>query len=188
MDACSRNDYTSVVGKPRFDPEQLDDHDPFEIDTQAVHLFKHPHLGIDEVLDVWNSDPVLPSQPTRALADVRRSRRTSARRPNRPVEDRQAAQMPTHRLLRGLPTTGQPIQERPMTNTDMTPDEEYDYYARPENQVPQGPPVRRRARMSDPIPVRLPPELLERVRRAAEDDDRSISAWIRRAVEHELAN
>ncbi len=75
-----------------------------------------------------------------------------------------------------------------MTNTDMTPDEEYDYYARPENQVPQGPPVRRRARMSDPIPVRLPPELLERVRKAAEDDDRSISAWIRRAVEHELAN
>ena len=75
-----------------------------------------------------------------------------------------------------------------MTNTDMTPDEEYDYYARPENQVPQGPPVRRRARMSEPIPVRLPPELLERVRKAAEDDDRSISAWIRRAVEHELAN
>ena len=74
-----------------------------------------------------------------------------------------------------------------MTNPDMTPDEEYDYYARPENQVPQGPPVRRRARMSDPIPVRLPPELLERVRKAAEDDDRSMSAWIRRAIEHELA-
>ena len=74
-----------------------------------------------------------------------------------------------------------------MTNTEMTPDQEYQFYARPENQVPQGPPVRRRARVSDPIPVRLPPELLERVRKAAEDDDRSISAWIRRAVEHELA-
>ncbi|MBO0884507.1 MAG: CopG family transcriptional regulator [Mycobacterium sp.] len=75
-----------------------------------------------------------------------------------------------------------------MTNTDMTPDQEYEFYARPENQEPQGPPVRRRGRMSVPIPVRLPPELLERVRKAAEDDDRSISAWIRRAVEHELAN
>lgn len=75
-----------------------------------------------------------------------------------------------------------------MTNTNMTSEEEYEHYARPENQVPEGPPVRRRARMFDPIPVRLPPELLERVRKAAEDDDRSISAWIRRAVEHELAN
>jgi hypothetical protein len=68
----------------------------------------------------------------------------------------------------------------------MTPEQEYEFYARPENQEPQGPPVRRRGRMSAPVPVRLPPELLERVRKAAEDDDRSISAWIRRAVEHEL--
>lgn len=73
-----------------------------------------------------------------------------------------------------------------MTNTEMTPDQEYEFYARPENQEPQGPPIRRR--VSVPVPVRLPPELLERVRKAAEDDDRSISAWIRRAVEHELAN
>ncbi|MEB3067718.1 ribbon-helix-helix domain-containing protein [[Mycobacterium] vasticus] len=75
-----------------------------------------------------------------------------------------------------------------MTNTDMTPDQEYEYYARPENQQPQGAPIRRPGRMSDPIPVRLPPELLERVRKAADDDDRSISAWIRRAVEHELSS
>ncbi|WP_235681685.1 ribbon-helix-helix protein, CopG family [Mycobacteroides abscessus] len=34
----------------------------------------------------------------------------------------------------------------------------------------------------------MPPELLERVRAAADADDRSISAWIRRAVEHELAS
>jgi len=70
---------------------------------------------------------------------------------------------------------------------DMTPDQEYEFYAHPENQEPQGPPVRRRGRMSAPIPVRLPPELLARVRKAAENDDRSISAWIRRAVEHELS-
>ncbi|MBE5507596.1 hypothetical protein E3G54_004931, partial [Mycobacteroides abscessus] len=38
-------------------------------------------------------------------------------------------------------------------NTDMTPDQEYEFYARPENQEPQGPAVRRRARLSDPVPV-----------------------------------
>ena len=71
-------------------------------------------------------------------------------------------------------------------NTKMTPDEEYEFYARPENQEPQGPPRRRRVRLSAPVPVRFPPELWEEVRRAADADDRSVSAWIRRAVEHEL--
>lgn len=33
----------------------------------------------------------------------------------------------------------------------------------------------------------LPADLLEEVKRAAEADDRSVSAWIRRAVEHELS-
>ena len=36
------------------------------------------------------------------------------------------------------------------------------------------------------MPVRFPPELLELVRRAADADDRSLSSWIRLAVEHEL--
>lgn len=72
-------------------------------------------------------------------------------------------------------------------NTPVTPEEEYEYYARPENQQPQGPPRRRRpARLSEMVPVRFPPELLDEVRRAAEADDRSLSSWIRRAVEHEL--
>jgi predicted HicB family RNase H-like nuclease len=69
--------------------------------------------------------------------------------------------------------------------TPMTPDQEYDFYAKPDNQAPTGPP-RRRARMSDPIPVRFPDALLERVRERAHADDRSVSSWIRRAVEHEL--
>ena len=72
-----------------------------------------------------------------------------------------------------------------MTNTTMTPDEEYDFYAQPENQQPQGPPRRRGARLTAPIPVRFSPELLEEIRRRAAEDDRSVSSWIRRAVEHE---
>lgn len=73
-----------------------------------------------------------------------------------------------------------------MTKPPMTPDEEHDFYAQPENQEPQGPPLRRRARLSDAIPVRFPPELVEEIRRRATADDRSVSSWIRRAVEHEL--
>ena len=72
-------------------------------------------------------------------------------------------------------------------NTPMTPDEEYAFYARPENQERQGPARRRNgARLSAPVPVRFPPDLLEQVRRAADADDRSLSSWIRQAVEHEL--
>ena len=73
-----------------------------------------------------------------------------------------------------------------MRDTPMTPDEEYEFYAQPENQEPQGPARRRTARLSTIVPVRFPPELLAEVRRRADADDRSLSSWIRRAVEHEL--
>lgn len=72
--------------------------------------------------------------------------------------------------------------------TEMTPDDEYEFYAKAENQVPQGAPRRRGARLTSPIPVRFPPELLEEVKRRAQADDRSVSSWIRRAVEHELGH
>ena len=72
-----------------------------------------------------------------------------------------------------------------MTTQKMNPDEDYEFYARPENQVPQGPP-RRRSRMTEPFPVRLPRAALDEVRRRADADNRSVSSWIRRAVEHEL--
>ena len=42
----------------RFDLDLLDEQDPFEIDSQAAHLFKHPHLGIDDITDVWTSGPL----------------------------------------------------------------------------------------------------------------------------------
>ncbi|MHB2024893.1 MAG: hypothetical protein ACYCO3_16495 [Mycobacteriales bacterium] len=48
----------------RFDPDLLDDEDPFEIDAQAAHLFKHPYLGIDDIADVWTNDPLFyPAKP-----------------------------------------------------------------------------------------------------------------------------
>ncbi|WP_134773440.1 YlcI/YnfO family protein [Ornithinimicrobium flavum] len=69
----------------------------------------------------------------------------------------------------------------------MTPEQEYHFYADPRNQEPQGPPRRRKRPLSTPVPVRFPADLLEEVKRAAAADDRSVSAWIRRAVEHELS-
>ena len=68
----------------------------------------------------------------------------------------------------------------------MTPEQEYDFYAQPENQEPQGPPRRRSKRLTTPVPVRFSPELLDEVKKRAAADDRSVSAWIRRAVEHEI--
>lgn len=72
----------------------------------------------------------------------------------------------------------------------MTPEQEHAFYADSDNQIPQGPPVRRRPRsgqLSTPVPVRLPEDVLIQVRERAAADDRSLSQWIRRAVEHELA-
>lgn len=74
-----------------------------------------------------------------------------------------------------------------MTTEPMNPDEEYEFYCRIENQEPQDEPRRRSRRLTAPIPVRFSPELLEEIKRRAAADDRSVSAWIRRAVEHELS-
>ncbi len=41
-----------------LDIDLLDDDDPFEIDAQAAHLFKHAPLGIAEVYEVWRSEPL----------------------------------------------------------------------------------------------------------------------------------
>lgn len=74
-----------------------------------------------------------------------------------------------------------------MTKPAMTPDEEFEFYADPENQTPAGPGRRRRGRLTEVVPVRFEPDTLEQVRRRAEAEDRSVSNWIRRAVDHELS-
>jgi hypothetical protein len=72
-------------------------------------------------------------------------------------------------------------------NAPMTPDQEYEFFSQPENQEPQGPAHRRRqSRLSEMVPVRFAPEVLAEIRRRAGADDRSLSSWIRRAVEQKL--
>lgn len=47
-----------------LDIDLLDDDDPFEIDDQAAHLFKHAPLGIDDIYEVWASEPLFyPAKP-----------------------------------------------------------------------------------------------------------------------------
>lgn len=47
-----------------LDLDLLDEDDPFEIDEQAAHLFKHAGLGVDDIYDVWRSDPLFyPAKP-----------------------------------------------------------------------------------------------------------------------------
>ncbi|MEX0698525.1 MAG: hypothetical protein WD354_02225 [Acidimicrobiia bacterium] len=42
----------------RFDPTLLDASEPFEIDTQLSHLFKHAGLSVDDVYDVFFGRPL----------------------------------------------------------------------------------------------------------------------------------
>lgn len=73
-----------------------------------------------------------------------------------------------------------------MTPKKMSREEEHDCYSEPDNQEPLGPPRRSRSKLTEMVPVRFPPGTLEEIRRRAGDDDRSVSSWIRRAVEREL--
>ncbi len=69
----------------------------------------------------------------------------------------------------------------------MTPDEEYEFYARYVNQIPRGP-ARRLAgpRATDAIRVRFPPQVLEEIRRRATTDGHTVAAWIKQLVEQEI--
>jgi hypothetical protein len=62
------------VETERFDIDELDGDDPFEIDDQAAHLFKHGALGIDDIYDVWDSGavfyPAIPPADWLMVAEV----------------------------------------------------------------------------------------------------------------------
>jgi hypothetical protein len=61
---CIRLYYNFRLMADLFDLDQLDDNDPFEIDSQAAHLFKHAGLGIEGIQDVWRSDLLFyPAKP-----------------------------------------------------------------------------------------------------------------------------
>jgi hypothetical protein len=63
--SCSRLKCTCRVDDERSAPGQLDGEDPFGIDIQAAHLFRHPHPGIDDIDDVRASDPLFcPAKPS----------------------------------------------------------------------------------------------------------------------------
>ena len=48
----------------RLDVDALDEDWPFEVGSQAAHLFKHPGLGLDDVGEVWTSKPLFyPAKP-----------------------------------------------------------------------------------------------------------------------------
>ncbi len=64
--------------------------------------------------------------------------------------------------------------------------EEYEFYKQAGSQVPQGPVRRRKLPLTRLVPVRFSEETLEEIQRLADADDRSVSSWIRRAVDHEL--
>jgi hypothetical protein len=64
----------------------------------------------------------------------------------------------------------------------------FDYYEDPAKREPApGTPPRRPDRpLTQHVPVRFPAETIEQVRRLAETDGMTVSAWIRRAVERTL--
>lgn len=52
------------MSRPLLDIDLLDEDDPFEIDEQTAHLFKHAELGVDDVREVWQSEPMFyPAKP-----------------------------------------------------------------------------------------------------------------------------
>jgi hypothetical protein len=46
------------VKRTRFDVEALDEEDPFEVDDQLIHLYKHNRMDLCDVYEVWADNPV----------------------------------------------------------------------------------------------------------------------------------
>jgi hypothetical protein len=54
----------------------------------------------------------------------------------------------------------------------ITRAQEQGFYADPANETPKGPPRRRKAKLTELVPVRFPRDTLEKLRTAADADDR----------------
>lgn len=69
----------------------------------------------------------------------------------------------------------------------MKRQQQYDFH--PDNSESERAQARQRqhrGKLTAMVPVRFPPETLDQIRRCAHADDRSVSSWIRHAVEREL--
>jgi hypothetical protein len=164
----------------------LDDDYPFEIDDQAAHLIKHAAFGIADIQEVWKSEPLFyPAKPPAdwlMVAEVAGSVMVvPLAKPDRGTRGDVGRSAATRRPSCWLTSTAR-TDEGEVTMKRK----EYEFYAKAENQRPQGPARRRKPRLTEMVPVRFPEETLAEVQRRAEADDRSVSAWIRRAVEQEL--
>lgn len=53
----------------RFDYEALDDLDPFEINNQLIHLYKHEGMDVTDIFEVWTDDPMFYEARTEGPAD-----------------------------------------------------------------------------------------------------------------------
>jgi hypothetical protein len=73
-----------------------------------------------------------------------------------------------------------------MTHRDA---EAFEHYEDPAHREPASGPARRRRErtLTQHVPVRFPTETVDAVRELAEADGLSVSAWIRRTVDRELA-
>lgn len=46
------------AGETRFDYKNLDPDDPFEVDDQIAHLYKHDNLGLEDALEILDDTPL----------------------------------------------------------------------------------------------------------------------------------
>ncbi len=97
-----------MVGRQLFDIDALDDDDPFEIDDQAAHLFKRVRFGIDDIREVWESEPLFyPAKPPADWLMVGGGgRRFGARGAPRQAGQWRREEVPSDRLLSGREAAG----------------------------------------------------------------------------------
>lgn len=53
----------------RFDIEALDEVDPFEVDSQLIHLYKHQGMDLCDVYEVWTDNPLFYPANEQGAAD-----------------------------------------------------------------------------------------------------------------------